>query len=209
MKNSIKIFSYKGTPVYLKYWIVLLPLFFSIFESLAIVISVLVHELAHTHKAHKLGYKTEYVFVNLLVGGALVDQKHLENYKHSIKIAFAGPLSNIKLALLSAIISIPLLLYTDFGEKLFHFFFYFSFINLLIAFFNLLPIFPLDGGRISKGIFNLYINDKDKSRKLSSILSLITSLILIYVSLIYSLWILLIVFIILFIISILDYKNRI
>ena len=68
MKNAFKLFDFMGTPVYLKYWFFVFLLagpaiFF------ALLISVLIHELAHTHVATKRGYpvhQTRFFLVPLL-----------------------------------------------------------------------------------------------------------------------------------------------
>jgi Zn-dependent protease len=62
-------------------------------------------------------------------------------------VAIAGPLTNFTLAIVGA-----LLLYTPLSQV---FLAYFILINLTIGLFNLLPIPPLDGGRIAVGVLPL------------------------------------------------------
>ncbi len=45
--------------------------------------------------------------------------------------------------------------------------------NLLLMVFNLLPIYPLDGGRIIKGILHIYLG-KIKAEKYSNCISFVT-----------------------------------
>ena len=70
-------------------------------------------------------------------------------------IALAGPLTNLIIAAITIVISI---VYTEFSNTYLYYLLLYS--NLLIALFNLLPIYPMDGGRILKEILNLAIGKK-------------------------------------------------
>ncbi|MBQ3145590.1 MAG: site-2 protease family protein [Clostridia bacterium] len=61
-----------------------------------------------------------------------------------IIIAIAGPLTNILIAIIAAYLNIN----TNLKEMIIY-------SNMLIATFNLMPLYPLDGGRILKGIIRL------------------------------------------------------
>lgn len=149
MKNSFKLFDFQGTPVYLKYWFLILFLFLSVKIVFIAFISVLVHELAHTWVAKKLGYNVRQVYLDVFHGAAEIDLGYQKNYKDTLKIVAAGPLSNAALVLISS----SLLISGVIPEAFVSFTTMFIIINLFISVFNLLPIFPLDGGRITKAIF--------------------------------------------------------
>ncbi len=79
-----------------------------------------------------------------------------------IMLAFAGPLTNF----IIVIITIFLHINTNLKEMIIY-------SNLLIAFFNLIPLYPLDGGRILKGIIRLKkseIKADEITNKISNIL---------------------------------------
>ncbi len=81
-----------------------------------------------------------------------VDVRKLDNPKEDMFwVALAGPASNIFLAL-SGTVLLGVLANIFFGGNYYNlvvsFFQFFILINLFLAFFNLLPIHPLDGGKI-------------------------------------------------------------
>ena len=89
-----------------------------------------------------------------------VDPRYLGNPKRDMMwIAAAGPLMNVALALVSGIL-IRIFLVTDLVYSdpnggigiLFQMLRYSLYINLALAFFNLLPIPPLDGSKILAGV---------------------------------------------------------
>jgi len=79
--------------------------------------------------------------------------------RDEIRVSLAGPLSNLLLATLFLVVGIlfrfPLPMEPDaggFGESLFQLCYYGISINLLLAFFNLIPVFPLDGSHILENL---------------------------------------------------------
>ncbi len=168
MKNAFKLFDFMGTPVYLKYWFFVFLLagpaiFF------ALLISVLIHELAHTHMATKRGYKVDHVFIDLFVGGASIDMERL-SYKDTILISVVGPLSNLVLSMLGYAYTLYV------GDS--GFVVLFTTMNFYFFAFNILPIFPMDGGRISKALLQM-VTKPSLGRKINGYLSIFTSLLLI------------------------------
>jgi len=70
--------------------------------------------------------------------------------KDSVKVAAAGPLSNIALAFIFTVLLIFAINIYDLNQTdiVFRLFFYGIYINIILAIFNLLPIPPLDGSHI-------------------------------------------------------------
>lgn len=166
MKNAIKLFDFEGTPVYLKYWFFIL-LLLGIDKFISIFIAVLVHELAHTYVAKKLNHYVDHVYLDLLNGAAAIDTSY-SSYKDTIKIVAAGPISNLLLFGIGSFLMsvIP----SSFLET-------FCFINILLFIFNILPIYPLDGGRISKACMQ-WLTKPSTGRKYNGYLSMVTSILL-------------------------------
>lgn len=103
-------------------------------------ICLIFHELCHALVAKKLGYKIG--CINLLFSGAVLEAEGDEfTFSDEIKIAIAGPLFNLCFAFL--IIAFWWLFPESYNYTL-----DLCVINFVIFAFNILPFFPLDGGRI-------------------------------------------------------------
>jgi len=110
---------------------------------LASLISILVHESTHAKIAYNLGYRLD--SLSLLPYGAMLGGKEPFERYDAVKIAIAGPISNLLLCtILLALWWLFPSLYS-FTDVLFK-------ASLCIGAFNLLPIFPLDGAIILKSI---------------------------------------------------------
>ena len=112
-----------------------------------------IHEMGHLVMGLILGYKPDKM--ELMPFGFLIEFKQADlddkrTVKSDILIAIAGPMINLILILIFANININFL-YKDIV----------FYINLIIFTFNLIPIYPLDGGRVLHGFLSLYFgNDK-------------------------------------------------
>lgn len=119
-------------------------------ELVALFAIVFVHEMGHIAAAKWCGITVLSVQM-LPFGGVAVmeDTGHLSGWRE-ISIALAGPLQNVILILVAWIIHLA-------GLWDGFFLTYFIHCNLLIALFNLLPILPLDGGKISQSLFSMML----------------------------------------------------
>jgi len=77
--------------------------------------------------------------------------QHINIRKGIMWVAAAGPLSNFVLAIISALLYTLTARFSP-SQILLHFFYYALFFNVLLGFFNMLPIPPLDGSKILMGI---------------------------------------------------------
>lgn len=102
---------------------------------------VLVHETAHALVAKRLGVQVEEVELLPFGGVARTGAELNVHPLREIYVAAAGPASNLALVLLG----VALKNYGIWHEELGPFFLQ---CNLLVAFFNLLPGLPLDGGHL-------------------------------------------------------------
>jgi Zn-dependent protease len=103
---------------------------------------VFMHEFGHALEGKKHGIRTrDIVFFPI---GCAAEMHIPENPRDELHIAFAGPRVNIVLAL----VLFPLVLLLGVDGFVSKAIFMLFLLNVLIAAFNLLPAFPMDGGRI-------------------------------------------------------------
>jgi len=109
--------------------------------ALLLFASVLFHELAHSFVAKK--YKISIESITLFIFGGVARMKGEPPHpKAEFRIAIAGPLSSFFLSALFFFLSM------NGAGGIKALFSYLAQINLIIAVFNLIPGFPMDGGRV-------------------------------------------------------------
>jgi Zn-dependent protease/predicted transcriptional regulator len=131
----------------LSYWIS------GIAAAIFLFVSVALHELSHSFVAMRYGQSI--VSITLFIFGGVAQMKGEPPYpKAELNIAIAGPLSSF---LLSLIFLIAYNLVTGQVERAL--FQYLSYLNLIIGVFNLIPGFPMDGGRVLRAYLWKKTND--------------------------------------------------
>lgn len=134
-----------------------------IVTSLLFFVSVIFHEVSHSVVA--LHYKLPVKSITLFVfGGLSAIEKEPPSAGQEFKMAFAGPLSSFFLAGVFFVIW----RYGHFGEFVGSMSYWLFEINLILAIFNLVPGFPLDGGRVLRGIVWGITKDYRKASKVAS-----------------------------------------
>src|SRR5215211_4095028 len=126
----------------------------------ALFMCVLLHEFGHSLVAQRLGIEIHSITL-LPIGGVSNLESLPEKPSDEVKITLAGPLVNVVLApiffglglLLGAEPRMPTDLFTGIGS-VGQFFFYLGYLNIILALFNLIPAFPLDGGSILRGLLS-------------------------------------------------------
>lgn len=131
----------------------------------------IIHELGHLLAGLLLGMRPEKLEI-MPYGVSISFQLTPKDYNKKIKkgnllelkkilVALAGPITNVIMIVIalhmnSNVFSILIVLYA----------------NLLLILFNLLPIYPLDGGRVTKGILHICLGKK-KAEKYSNRISFV------------------------------------
>lgn len=124
---------------------------------LSIYSSVLLHEFGHVFAAYRNGIETKNIKLWILGGVAHIKMYSL-SAKEEFKIAIAGPLVSVFLGITLGITSIYGI-YTGWPLRITAFIGTLAIVNLFVVTFNLLPVFPLDGGRITRSIFKYVFGD--------------------------------------------------
>jgi len=114
--------------------------------ALLLFASVLVHELAHSFVARRRGIPVHSITL-FLFGGVSNLTAESKNPGTEFQIAIVGPLSSLVIAAVAYVIAIQPL-----DDRIAIVFAYLAFVNFALAVFNLVPGFPLDGGRVFRSL---------------------------------------------------------
>ncbi|HEU4556157.1 MAG TPA: site-2 protease family protein [Chitinophaga sp.] len=129
----------------------------------AIFTCVVLHELGHALVAAHYHIKTRDITL-YPIGGLATMEKLPEKPLEEMAISFAGPLVN----LLIAALLLPFI--PDYGPfwkaaaiidsiRPGNFLLFLHTVNIVLALFNLIPAFPLDGGRMLRGFLGLFLHN--------------------------------------------------
>lgn len=146
-----------------------------------VMIFALIHELGHLVCGVILGVEPDVLRI-MPFGFCIEFKTNVQDYNEKILqsnllsvkkiiVALAGPIVNIFIMVIATI---------------FHWDNHIIYANLLITLFNLLPIYPLDGGRILKNIFKLLVGN----RKANTYMNAVSNLFLIVLTMLSSIVIL-------------------
>jgi Zn-dependent protease/predicted transcriptional regulator len=129
---------------YIEYWIV------GLVATLLFFASIVTHELSHAVVANRLGQPIERI--SLFIFGGMAHLGHEPtSARDELKIAAAGPITSFVLG--AFFLAIPRVFGLDESLSMWASVFnYLGFINFALGLFNLLPGFPLDGGRILRAV---------------------------------------------------------
>lgn len=125
-----------------EYWTV------GIIAAVLLFVTVLVHELAHALVAKRRGLPVPRITLFIFGGVSELGQQP-ETARAEFMIAAAGPATSFVIAAISGAL---VLLIGGTSEKVEGIFGYLATVNVLLGVFNLVPGFPLDGGRVLRSI---------------------------------------------------------
>lgn len=145
MKKGNAIFKkLKNSPIIIHPLFILFGIYCYFFGRLSVFVcytlSALIHELGHFMVARRLGYKL--LQIKLMPYGAELSGNLDEFlYKDEIKIALAGPITSV---LLSGFLVMAWWIFPNFYNYTIEM----CVSSIVCGVFNMLPVFPLDGGRV-------------------------------------------------------------
>jgi Zn-dependent protease len=132
--------------------------------TLLFFVSVLSHELGHAYLAIRSGIPVKGITL-FIFGGVAEITKEPKSPGEEFRIAIAGPLVSLALSGMFGVLylveeNVPYLAASAF---------YLMRINLLLAIFNMVPGFPLDGGRVLRSLIWKITGSYERSTRLASI----------------------------------------
>ncbi len=148
---------YKDLPAATYWWM-------GVAGALGLFGSIVFHELSHSLVARRFGLPMKGITL-FIFGGVAEMEDEPPSAKAEFFMAVAGPLSSILLALIlytvfAAGAALPAPVSGVIG--------YLAIINLVLAVFNLLPAYPLDGGRVLRSILWRWKKDIRRATRISS-----------------------------------------
>lgn len=179
MSSSLKIGRFAGiqVQVHWTFWLLFLFIGFLVFSKdgtlvdlfwhsvfvLGLFFCVVLHEFGHALTARKYGIPTRSITL-LPIGGLASLKKIPENPKEEFLVAIAGPAVNVVIALV-LLLFVPTETFTSMDPETLqeelsmitpgNFLFYLLTANIALVLFNLIPAFPMDGGRIFRAILTM------------------------------------------------------
>jgi Zn-dependent protease/predicted transcriptional regulator len=120
-------------------------------SSLLLFASILLHELSHSYVANRLGMDIRGITL-FIFGGIAELSREPDDPRMELKIAIAGPIASVVLAILFWLIKEGLTAMALF-PLVASICSYLVIINIVVVIFNMIPGFPLDGGRVLRAIW--------------------------------------------------------
>ncbi|SFS65514.1 CBS domain-containing protein [Halostagnicola kamekurae] len=125
-----------------------MPLVLGFAAAIGLFIGVVLHELGHSLTARRYGFPIDSITLWLL-GGVASFTEMPEDWKQELAISIAGPIVSVLVGALSY--GLFLLTPASVDGALFVFG-YLAVLNVALAGFNMLPAFPMDGGRVLRAL---------------------------------------------------------
>jgi Zn-dependent protease/CBS domain-containing protein len=124
------------------YWIV------GFVSAILLFVSVLLHELAHSLVARSRGLPVKSITL-FIFGGVSNIEREPQSPGTEFWMAFVGPITSIVIGIIAFLLLLPII-----GSRspLAAILNYLAITNILLGIFNLIPGFPLDGGRVLRSI---------------------------------------------------------
>ncbi len=128
----------------------LMPWILGLAAAIGLFVGVTLHELGHSVVAIRYGYAIDSITLWLLGGLAQFTEQPRE-WTHEFWIAIAGPIVSVAIGVVSylAVVILPS------GLNAVSFVLgYLAVLNVTLAVFNMIPAFPLDGGRVLRALYH-------------------------------------------------------
>ncbi len=141
------------------YWVV------GLISALLLFVSVLLHELAHSLVARRRGLPVKNITLFIFGGVSNIEQEP-KSPGVEFQVAVVGPLTSLLIGAICYLLLLPL---RGTHSPLEGILFYLAVTNVLLGVFNLIPGFPLDGGRVLRSIVWKITGSLTKATRIASI----------------------------------------
>ena len=158
-----RLFEFFGIPVYVDMtFLILLFLFlndggsfsYGLMQALVLGLSIVAHEYGHALTGRLFGCETSHITLSMIGGCASMVSMPRRGGQEFL-VAIAGPLVSFALCLFGylALSFLPIQ-----NHFLAYTLVYLYYLNLVLGCFNLLPGFPMDGGRIFRSVMMIFVS---------------------------------------------------
>ncbi len=137
---------------------------------IALFACVVAHEFGHALAARRYGIKTPDITL-LPIGGMARLERMPETPRHEIVMALAGPAVNVVIFLILTVVfgaRINSENMADLASPTADFAMRLAVVNLFLAVFNMIPAFPMDGGRVFRAVLSLWMDRVAATRTAAS-----------------------------------------
>ena len=180
IKSSYHLFTVFGIPVKADLSLFILAIilvqsyndpFYGIAAGVFLLISILLHELGHSLVAMAFGCRVKDITLMMMGGCASMLSMPRKAWQEFL-MAFAGPLVSLGLASAGLYFAGAYFINGDLAYKKGMLYYFvgrqIGELNLILAVFNLLPAFPMDGGRILRAFLQQFFMSKVKATWIAS-----------------------------------------
>jgi Zn-dependent protease/CBS domain-containing protein len=157
------------------YWLI------AFLSSLLLFVSVLLHELAHSLVARRRGLPVKSITL-FIFGGVSNIEREPKSPGIEFQISFVGPLTSLVIGVLCFLLQVPL---RGSNSPLEGILYYLAVTNVLLGLFNLIPGFPLDGGRVLRSIVWRLTGNLGQATRVASL----TGQVIAYLVILLGIWI--------------------
>jgi Zn-dependent protease/CBS domain-containing protein len=137
--------------------------------SLLLFASVIAHEFGHAIMAQSKGVSVRSITL-FIFGGVALLEKESEEAGDEFWIAVAGPAVSVAVAVLAGAAWIAA---ESLNEQLAGILVYLAYMNVILVLFNMIPAYPLDGGRVFRAILWGATRSLEKATRISSTVGMI------------------------------------
>ena len=141
----------------------------ALFTAVLFFVTLLLHELAHSLVAQSRGLKVRAITLFAL-GGVSQIQDDATDAKTEFWVAIAGPIASliIGFSCLGIALGLGWQLWTEPHTAAIGVMVWLGYINFALAFFNMIPGFPLDGGRVLRSLVWAITKNADRSTRIAA-----------------------------------------